>query len=53
MLPSTCGNSSTWTQVTASLTAQAGHRVTLTLASNDNSTDGHPNFTLYDDIRLQ
>ena len=51
-LAKTCVNSTTWRQVTASLTA--GHAYTLTLGNqDDNYTPPDPTYTLYDDVTVR
>jgi hypothetical protein len=50
MLPNTCTNNGIWAQVSANLTAQAGHSVTLTLTSHEDTYARDPTYTLYDDV---
>jgi serine protease len=54
LLANTCKASSTWTRVSATVTANAGHSVTvtLTLTSHDNPYDGYGILTRFDDIQL-
>ena len=50
LLPRTCTNSGAWVQVSASLAAQAGHSVTLTLTSHDDGFAADPTYTGWDDV---
>jgi hypothetical protein len=53
LLARTCTNNNTWVQVSASLAAQAGHGVTLTLISHDDNYASDPTSTLWDDVVVQ
>jgi hypothetical protein len=52
LLPRTCTNTGAWVQVSANVAAQAGHSVTLTLASHDDNYPTDPTYTLYDSVSL-
>ncbi len=45
-------NTGAWAQVSASVAAQAGHSVTLTLTSHDDNFAGDPTYTGWDDVSL-
>jgi hypothetical protein len=51
LLAKTCTNNGTWFQVSASLAASHGYRLTLTDHDDNYATD--PTYTLYDDVLLQ
>src|SRR6266851_5134749 len=50
VLPRTCSNTGSWTQVTAPLTEK--HSYTLTLANHDADDAAGPTFTFYDDVSV-
>jgi hypothetical protein len=50
VLPKRCATSSTYTQVTAPVTA--GHSYTLTMTSHDDNYAGDASFTKFDDVTL-
>ena len=51
ILPPTCANTTTWQQVvSASLSANAGHAVTLSLVNHDDNDPTTANRTRFDDI---
>ncbi|MFI5166102.1 MAG: protease pro-enzyme activation domain-containing protein [Thermoanaerobaculales bacterium] len=50
VLAKTCTTTGTWTQKTFSLSANAGHSVTLTLTSHDDNYAGDATYTYYDDV---
>ena len=47
-----CSKMSTWTKVTANLSAFAGHSVTVTFVNHDDGHAGDPTYTLIDDLAL-
>ncbi|GAC1605362.1 MAG: hypothetical protein NVS4B10_18840 [Myxococcales bacterium] len=51
VLPKTCTNTGTWTQVTAGVTA--GHSYTLTLTSHDDNYAGDATYTQFDDVSVK
>ncbi len=52
ILAKTCAYSGSWRQATASVAAQAGHNVTLTLTSHDDGSIFDPTYTLFDDVSV-
>jgi hypothetical protein len=50
LLAPTCTNSGAWVQVSASLAAQAGHAVTLTLTSHGDNNTHAPTYAYWDDV---
>jgi hypothetical protein len=50
ILAKTCTNGGGWVQLTATISTQAGHSLTLTLISHDDNYPGDPTYTLYDDV---
>lgn len=52
LLSNVCSNTGAWQSVTADLSANAGHSVTLTLANHDDNYSADPTYTLYDDVSL-
>jgi len=50
--PPICSKMSTWTKVTANLSAFAGHSVTVTFVNHDDGHAGDPTYTLIDDVAL-
>ena len=50
ILANTCNNNTTWTQVSASVTA--GDSYTLSLISHDDNNASDPTYTLFDDVKV-
>jgi serine protease len=50
LLAPTCTDTGAWVRVMASLAANAGHSVTLTLTNHDENNPGDPTMTRYDDV---
>ncbi len=50
ILANTCNNNTTWTQVSASVTA--GDSYTLSLISHDDNNTSDPTYTLFDDVKV-
>ncbi len=50
MLPKTCASSSSWTNITASVSA--GTSYTLTLTNHDDNYSADPTYTKFDDVTL-
>jgi hypothetical protein len=52
LLAKTCTNTGNWSQVTANLSANAGHNVTFRFVSHDDNYPADPTYTLLDDVSL-
>ena len=52
ILPRTCGNAGHYEQVSADLSASAGHQVTLMLVNHDDGWVGDATFTYFDDVTV-
>jgi hypothetical protein len=51
-LAKTCTNTGAWQQVTANVSANAGHSVTLTLANHDDNYAGDATYSQWDDVTV-